>query len=158
MKFLGLFILSAALYFTWGLFNGSGVVVSESTHVQIQETLSKEIIQIIINSNPSAYNIEVSDFWTETIDEENIEAHFKFSFEDDGLIDEDKPPGEIVDEAASEVPGQEVGAKIEKRGVVKLKKSKEDGKFQYWEASEVSLEGQKIDFKEGLTFSGEDLN
>ncbi len=145
MKFLGLFILSAALYITWGLFNGSGVVVSESVHIQIQQTLSKEIIQIIINSNPSAYNIEVSDFWTETIDEDHIEAHFKFAFEDDG----DKP---------SENQNQSDGAKIEKTGKVQLTKSKEDGKFQYWEASEVTLEGQKIDFKEGLTFSEEDLN
>lgn len=136
MKFLGIFLLSTALYITWGLFNGSGAIVSEGVHMQIQQTLSKEIVQIIIDSNPSAYNIEVSDFWTETLDEENIKAHFKFEFE------------ESSDEGES---------KMEKMGRVHLTKSKEDGEFQYWEASEVVLEGQKIEFKEGLVFSDEDI-
>lgn len=137
MKFLGLFLLSAALYITWGLFDGSGTVVSETVHMQIQQNLSKEIIEIIIKSNSTAYNIEVSEFWTETIDEKTIEAHFEFKFEDHGEAGE---------------------TKVVKNGKALLSKSKEEGGIQYWEVKEVSLEGQKIEFKKGLTFSDEGVN
>ncbi|MGH1467984.1 MAG: hypothetical protein ACRBBP_03760 [Bdellovibrionales bacterium] len=131
MKFLGLFILSVALYVSWGVFNGSGVLVSESVHMEIQQNLTKEIIQIIIKSNPTAYNIEVLEFWTETLDKDSIEAHFEFEFEDKNADGE---------------------SKVSKEGKALLIKIKEAEGTQYWEAKEVSLEGQKVEFKEGLVF------
>ncbi len=131
MRFLGLFVLFAALYITWGLFNGNNVVVSESVHVQIQKNLVKKIIQEVIVSNPKAYNIEVSEFWTETIDEKNIVAYFKFQFEEKGL---------------------EEDLKVTKNGQIRLSKAKQIKGVEQWEVKGASLKGQKIDFKKGLTF------
>lgn len=133
MKLIGLFLISISLYFTWGLFNGSGAIVPESVHVQIQQSLSKEIISAIIKKNPKAYNIEVSKFWTEALNEDKVVAHFEFSFEDKG------------DEGAS---------KFTKFGNALLKKTKEEEGVQFWNATEIRLEGQKIEFQKGLVFSG----
>lgn len=136
VKLLGLFMLVFALYFSWGLFNGKGALVPEGIHIEIQQSLSKKIIDVIIAAHPEAYNIDVSDFWTESLDDKSVEANFEFSFEE------------------KNAEGEE--AKVSKKGRAVVSKIKEEKGRQFWEATDVSLEGQRIEFKEGLTFSASD--
>jgi hypothetical protein len=131
MKFISLFLVVLALYLSWNMFSGKGVVVPESVHSQIQTNLSKEIVEIVARTNSKAFNIEILDFWTEAYDEKTIEAHFKFGF------DEESDAGE---------------SSVVKKGRVLLKKTKVSDDAQYWDAEEVFLEGQRIEFKEGLRF------
>ncbi len=131
MKFLGLFIVFGALYITWSLFNDNSAVVSKNLHMQIQKSLVEKITQEIITSNPKAYDIKIPEFWTETIGEKNIAAHFKLEFKEKDL------KGEI---------------KVVKNGQILLSKVKEVKGVEQWEAKSLLLKGQKITFKEGLTF------
>ena len=89
MKLLGLFLLIFALYFSWGLFNGEGALIPEGVHMEIQQSLSKKITDVIIKAHPKAYNVEVSNFWTESLDEKSVEANFEFSFEEKNEEDEE---------------------------------------------------------------------
>jgi hypothetical protein len=133
MKILFYIILAAALYVSWGLFNGEGALVSEAVHMELRRGLSEQLTQSIVKARPDAYNIEVKEFWTETVTAGEVKASFTFEF------DEPDSDGNLVH--------------IEKSASAVVTKVSNKQGTQTWSADKINLEGQVIIFKEGLTIT-----
>ena len=133
MKILTYIILAAALYISWGLFNGSGALVSEAVHMELRRGLSEQLTQSIVAARPEAFNIEVKEFWTETVSADEVKASFTFEF------DEPDSDGNLVH--------------IEKKASAVVTRVSNKSGVQTWSADKLNLEGQVIVFKEGLTIT-----
>jgi len=133
MKILSYIILAVALYVSWGLFSGEGALVSESVHMELRRGLSEQLTHSIVKGRPEAFNIEVKEFWTETVTANEVTANFTFEF------DEPDSDGNTVH--------------IEKKASAVVTKVSNKNGVQTWSADKLNLEGQVIVFKEGLTIT-----
>jgi|GEM_PF-3519535 len=131
MKILTYIILAAALFISWKLFTGEGALVPEAVHMELRRGLSEQLTQAIVKERTEAYNIEVKEFWTETVSADEVKANFTFEF------DEPDSDGNLVH--------------IEKKASAVVTKVSTAEGVQTWSADELNLEGQLLQFKEGLT-------
>jgi len=133
MKIVSYLVLVAALYLSWQLFNGEGALVPERVHMELRKSLSAQLTQSIVEARPEAYGIEVKEFWTEAISNKEVQAHFTFEFEEP---DSDGNP-----------------VHIEKSASATVRKISHSDEVQKWSADQITLEGQVLVFKKGLTIS-----
>ena len=82
MRLISYVALAAALVISWKLFTGEGALVSEAVHMELRRGLSDQLTQAIVSSRPEAYNIEVKEFWTETVSANEVKANFTFEFDE----------------------------------------------------------------------------
>lgn len=101
--------------------------------MELRRGLSEQLTQSIVKARPDAYNIEVKEFWTETVTAGEVKASFTFEF------DEPDSDGNLVH--------------IEKSASAVVTKVSNKQGTQTWSADKINLEGQVIIFKEGLTIT-----
>ena len=125
------------MYWSWHLFHGDTVGISESTHIQLQEEFQKELAELVVKQNPEAFSIKIEKFWTRTLDPSRVRAFFEISYKESGL---------------------ETEIDVLKKGTTDLVLSKEEENTQYWNAETLSIDGQVIEFSEGIVFKPGDVN
>ncbi len=89
LQIIALAVLFLLLIITWFFFQKKNVF-PESTHLALQEEFQNIVRNKLLEKNPSAYNIQFHDLWTETTNNSSqIRAVFSYSFNDPSGGDED---------------------------------------------------------------------
>ena len=92
LQIIALAVLFLLLIITWFFFQKKNVF-PEGTHLAIQEEFQNIVRNKLLEKNPSAYNIQFHNLWTETTNNSSqIRAVFSYSFNDptddeDGQVD-----------------------------------------------------------------------
>ncbi len=132
MKTLGLIIIFALMAWTWSAFYSSNYGVTEQTMVGIQNGLQDQIIKVMEGQANDVNNIVFRKFWTKELSEAKVEAKFSISFD------------EITADSMN---------KIVRNGSVVLTKADETNNEQVWIVDSIRIEGETIEFQEGLKFT-----
>lgn len=132
MKTLGLVVIFALMVWSWTAFYGTKKGVSEHTMIEIQNGLQDQIIKIMSESSENINNIVFKKFWTKELKDDKVEAHFVVAY----------------DEA-----GEESNHKVERNGTILLVKADEVDNEEVWIVDSIKIQGESIEFEEGLRFS-----
>ena len=116
--------------FTWGMAN-KVPVVSIETHKLIQSELKDIIYQVLIQYRPLATDLRFQTIWTEKLSDNQLKAHFTYSFNDS-----DEQDGESVEQT--------------QEGEVTLNRISQD---QGWSLDEVVVSRQVLQFKKGIVIT-----
>ena len=81
MKYIGTAFLVFAIYWSWGLARHDQAI-SQQVHTGIQDELKKLIADYIQQNLPNSTNLNFERFWTEALNENQVQASFIYSFED----------------------------------------------------------------------------
>lgn len=87
MKFINLVLLIVVLGYTWCWFN-EDPAVPQSVHMDIQNDVKKYISDYVETHLPLASKVSFKTFYTELIDNQNMKAHFTYSFTESSLENE----------------------------------------------------------------------
>ena len=108
-------------------------LLTEDTHIGIQEDLKRVISDYISENLPNANNLIFEKFWTESLRENQVKAIFSYSFDD-----------------ASQSSGTTIArVGIEGRAILNRIRQ-EDSDFDIWSLDELHVDNNKISFKDGL--------
>lgn len=133
MRYLSLVFIVFLMWWSWSIIKAPALL-SEDTHIGIQEDLRRVITEYIIENLPGAEDIRFERFWTQTIKENKIKATFSYSFEN--------PPSE----------GDHNKARIGVEGHAILNRSKEENSvYDVWNLDELYVLNNYVTFKEGVT-------
>lgn len=135
MKTLGLIFILGVMAWSWTMFYSPKSGVSEQTMVQIQDGLQDQILKVMEAQNENLNNIVFKKFSTKELNEKKVQANFLIAFDEDveGSIN-----------------------KIERKGHVILVKLDESNDEQVWAVDSIKIEGETIEFEEGLRFKASD--
>ena len=108
--------------------------VPEIIHAEIQDDLKQTIADYVYQKLPNVKNIKFSNIWSESLGENKIKAHFKYSFDEDSS--EVGKSENLID------------------GFAILNKSDQtDEGATVWSLDEIQILNNHVTFEEGLTFS-----
>ncbi len=132
MKTLGLIFIFGLMVWSWTLFYSPSDGVSEQTMIEIQNGLQDQILKVMSAQSETLNNIVFKKFWTKELSESKVQAHFQIAFE------------EQLEGSTN---------KIERKGNVLLIKADESNNEQVWIVDSIKIEGESIEFEEGLKFT-----
>lgn len=131
MKFLGLLTFAIALKWTWSMAICEPAV-DVRTHTQVQQELRTIITNVITQLRPSATELKFGSIWTEQLNDNQLRAHFSYTFKDQA---ED---------------GQDVEQSEEGFGVLNRMGESGDPTTNSWSLDEVTISQEVVDFKKGI--------
>lgn len=135
MKFLGVIFFLVAMNWSWSLIH-SEMSTSEQVHVGIQKDMKRIISEYIKENLPTSNNLKFKKFWTEKVGLKKIKAFFVYSFEDS--------------------QGGFGPARVEVEGSALLTRAPDESEeFETWSFDELTIEDNRIEFKEGLEITSE---
>lgn len=129
MKYLGLLVILVALKWTWGIAQHPQVVDS-STHEHLQHEMERIVRDYISKARPASSNLKFDYLWTETINENQVRAHFRYSYED--VLQEGDSAEEVV------------------AGTANLRRVSPIDQGDAWALDSVEASHNSLIFKEGL--------
>ena len=130
MKYLSVFMFTLLLAWTWNVIHRE-TAISFETHAGIQEKLALLIQQTVMNKRPSASKILIQKIWTEPKGQDEVLAHFTYSFQ------EPDAHGKFL---TNQITGQSL-----------LQKQTDNGSgLDRWSLKEVKTTGDAVVFEEGL--------
>jgi hypothetical protein len=120
------------MWWSWSVIK-SPTILSEDTHIGIQDDLKRVITSYLEDNIPSIKNIHFEKFWTQTLKENKVRATFSYTFDE-------------------EVDSGDKSARIGVAGHAILNRQKEDGtEFDVWSLDELYVDNNSVNFKEGIT-------
>ncbi len=120
------------MWWTWAVIRAPSLV-SEETHIGIQDDLKRVITSYIEDNIKDVNNLRFEKFWTQTLKNNKVKATFAYSFNDG------------AEDSAN-------GVRIGVEGHAILKRAHdEDVDFDVWSLDELYVLNNKVDFKEGVT-------
>ncbi|OFZ15448.1 MAG: hypothetical protein A2Z20_12185 [Bdellovibrionales bacterium RBG_16_40_8] len=138
MRYLSLVFIIFLMWWSWSLINTPSLL-SEDTHVGIQDDLRRIISEYIIDNLPGAADVRFDRFWTQTLKKDKIKATFSYSFEEPPADDENG------------------GTRIGVEGHAILNRTKEqNSEYDVWNLDELYVLNNHITFKEGVTIRAAD--
>ena len=130
MKYLSVFMFALLLAWTWNVIHRDAAISFE-THAGIQEKLAQLIQQTVMNKRPTASKIQIQKIWTEPKGEDEVLAHFTYSFQ------EPDTHGKFL---TNQITGQSL-----------LQKQTDNGSgLDRWSLKDVKTTGDSVVFEEGL--------
>lgn len=137
MRYISLAFILFLMWWSWSLAMAPNLL-SEDTHIGIQEDLRRVITEYIQENLEGARDLKFEKFWTETIDKDKVKATFSYSFESGG------------DDAG---PSTRIG--IDGHAILNRAKD-EDGEFDVWSLDELYVLNNKVEFKDGVLIRAQD--
>lgn len=131
MKFISLFVVVGALYWSWNMAT-SPRPLDQSTHLELQEDVMKMISEYVENNLPTSRGLKFDRFWTERIHDQKVKASFIYSFEDFNPE---------LGEARVQIEGYAILNKLIEQ---------ETSDSESWSFDELHIQNNQIDFKEAL--------
>jgi hypothetical protein len=132
MKTLGLIFIFGLMAWSWTVFYSPNHAVSEQTMIEIQNGLQDQILKVMTSQSQNLNNIVFKKFWTKELSEEKVQAQFLIAFDEES---------------------EDSVNKIERKGSVILVKLDESNNEQVWVVDSIKIEGESIEFEEGLKFT-----
>ncbi len=133
MKIISLIIFAGALVGSWTLVHHKRPV-PQSVHVGIQNDLKNIIADYIQKNLPESKNLKFHKFWTETLNKNQVQATFVYSF--------DNP------EASEE-------ANVQIEGLALLNKIAETPELVTWSFDQLWISGNKVTFASPIQITAE---
>lgn len=132
MKYLSLLFLVICMSWSWAI-SHSPAPVAETTHVGIQNDLKRLISEYIKENAPEAQGLRFEQFWTQTLNKNQVKAVFSYSFQQ----------GEEGDPRT---------ARIGIEGYALLNRGDDpSGEYDVWSLDSLFVENNRIEFKEGTS-------
>jgi predicted lactoylglutathione lyase len=100
--------------------------------IEIQNGLQDQILKVMTSQSQNLNNIVFKKFWTKELSEEKVQAQFLIAFDEES---------------------EDSVNKIERKGSVILVKLDESNNEQVWVVDSIKIEGESIEFEEGLKFT-----
>lgn len=134
-KLFSLIIFVGAFAWSWHLFNSKNSVGIE-IHAGIQSKLAVLIEDTIKKNKPNSSHFQVINIFTEKIDDNKINAHFSFKYDD--VMEENEKVSQMLSGEAT-----------------LTRTLSEDPQIQKWIVQSVKSSASNIEFKEGLVISSD---
>lgn len=136
MRYISLVFLVFLMWWTWSVIKAPSLL-SEDTHIGLQDDLRRVITEYIQENLAGATDIKFEKFWTQTLKENQVKATFAYSFDD----------------AAS--AADSATARIGVEGYAILNRVKEqDSDFDVWSLDELNVLNNRVIFKDGVIVNG----
>lgn len=87
MAFVNTLILLVLLAWSW-VFTTTPLKIGEDVHLTIQSDIQKIIVDYLKEKNPNLKTINFDRLWTEAVDENQVKAHFIYSYTDENQNNE----------------------------------------------------------------------
>jgi hypothetical protein len=124
-------------------------LVSEDTHIGIQEDLKRVITEYVKENLPNVKEVHFEKFWTQTLEANRVKAVFSYTFDDDNS----------TEEKADNAPEKKASATVGVAGFAILNHSKqEDSDYDLWSLDELNVENNHIIFKDGTAIRANPAN
>lgn len=131
IKIFSFVLFVSALIWTWFLFN-SPAQMGTDVHAGIQSKLTILIEETIKAKRPSMTNFRLNKMYTEKMDDNKVQAHFSYQYDED-------------DQTTQTISGN----------AILTKALSEDPEVQKWVLQTVNTGGDVVEFKDGLTISSD---
>lgn len=87
MRYISLALLIAVMYISWSFAQRTSTI-EENTHILIQEDIRDMIQETVVQQLPTVEGFRFERFWTESLNKNQVQAFFTFSFENAAETDD----------------------------------------------------------------------
>jgi len=132
MRHVSLVLIILSMWWSWSIIKTPSLL-SEDTHIGIQEDLRRVITEYLEDNLPNVKNIRFDKFWTQTLKENKVKATFSYTF------DEDNGAG-----------GNSASVGVAGHAILNRQQEK-NNEFDVWSLDELYVDNNSISFREGVT-------